>query len=516
MKWWVNTFLMLTLALSLPAADPAAEKQDEKPSAKDESKDEKEKDVGKDEKEDKDDDEPKIESPPETFVRNEVELPEDISNVFVIPLRDAIFEHITYTLRRGVKQAIAAEADLIILDMHTPGGSVAVTMDIFEILEKFDGPVITFINRDAGSAGVFISAATQRIYMHPMGTIGAAAPVFSTGGDIPETLAEKFKSFMGAKLRGICEKNGHNWAVIEAMIRMERELVIDGKVLSKEGELLSLTAAEAEKEYGDPPQYLLSAGTVDDIDALLVKIGAEGVEPTQVVSTGAESLAGWLNKIAPILMMIGLAGLYIEYKTPGFGVFGVIGILAFLLYFFGSYVAGMSGVEWIAVFFFGVALIAVELFVLPGTVFIGLSGIGLVILSIIMSGVDLYPNMPVVGNFDSISQSLNQSMQNFALGIIGGFLACWGLSRILPHTPYYGAVVSQGVSGVESVAAIAAEKKSRVGEVGDAISQLRPGGKAQFGDEILDVISAGDIIESGERIKIVSHSGADPVVEKAD
>lgn len=499
MKWWVNTLLMLALAVSLPAADSDAKKPDEKKAERTDAKE---------------DDALTTKSPSTGFVRKEIELPENISGVVVIPIRDAIFDHITYILRRGIKQALAEDADLIILDLHTPGGSVGVTEEIFQILEKFDGPVVTFINRDAGSAGVFISAATQRIYMHPLGTIGAAAPVLGSGQDIPETMNEKIKSFLSAKIRGIAERNGHNPELIEAMIRAEREFTIDGKVISKEGELLSLTASEAARTFGDPPQYLLSAGTVEDVEELLAKIGAEDVVPIVVEMTGAESLAGWLNKLAPLLMIFGLAGLFLEYKTPGFGVFGVLGILSFLLYFFGGYVAGMSGVVWIAVFFFGVALIAVELFVMPGTVFIGLGGIVLVIVSIVMAGVDLYPGAPVVGNFDSISKSLNASMQNFAFGIVGGILACWGLSRVLPHTSYYSAVVSQGVSGVESVAAIEEEKKSRVGETGLAISQLRPSGKAQFGDEILDVISTGEVIESGDEIRIVSHSGADPVVEK--
>ena len=506
MKWWVNTFLMLALALSLPAADSEAEKQKEKPA--------KEKSDDKGEKEDAEDKvTPKDGS---SFVREERKFPESISNVHVVPIRDVIDEHVLYTVRRGGKEAMAADTDVLVIDMNTPGGRVDITLKIFEVLEKFEGPIVTFINRDAVSAGAFICMASHRIYMHPQGVIGAAAPVMGGGQDLQETMDEKVKSYLTARVRALAEANGHNPAVIEAMIRKELELTMDGKVLCPEGQLLSLTSKEATREFGDPPQYLLSAGTVKDLDELMEKLGIVDVTPVVVEVTGAEQLAGWINSIAPILMMIGLAGLYIEYKTPGFGVFGVIGILAFMLYFFGGYVAGMSGIEWIAVFFFGVALIAVEVFVMPGTVFIGLGGIILVILSIVMSGVDLYPNVPVVGNFDSISQSLNQSMQNFALGTVGGILACWGLSRILPHTTYYSAVVSQGVSGVESVAAIADEKQSRVGEIGEAISQLRPSGKAQFGDEILDVISTGEIIESGERIKIVKHSGSDPVVEKID
>jgi len=54
---------------------------------------------------------------------------------------------------------------------------------------------------------------------------------------------------------------------------------------------------------------------------------------------------------------------------------------------------------------------------------------------------------------------------------------------------------------------------SRIGQQGVAVSNLRPGGKAQFGDEILDVISQGELISSGQKVRIVGNSGTEAVVE---
>jgi len=68
-------------------------------------------------------------------------------------------------------------------------------------------------------------------------------------------------------------------------------------------------------------------------------------------------------------------------------------------------------------------------------------------------------------------------------------------------------------SGVSTVAELEQKQKSRIGQVGVAISSLRPGGKAQFGDEILDVISQGDMIDKGQRVKIIGHSSTEAVVE---
>lgn len=431
--------------------------------------------------------------------------------VYVVPVREDIMPPLLYVVRRGVKEAMAAKADLLVIDMDTNGGRLDVAEEIMEIIDKFDGEVVTFVNEKAISAGAIISFSTDRIYMVPQGLIGDAAPVMGGGQDIPETANEKVKSFVTARLRSYAEANGHRGDVAEAMVRKERVLEIDGEVLAPEGELLTLTAKEAEAVYGDPPKPLLSSGTVKDLDELFEKLNVKPVEKVMVEPTGAEKLARLINAIAPILLMIGIAGIYIEYKTPGFGVFGTLGVLAFLIYFFGGYVAGLSGIEWLAVFFVGVVLIAIELFVFPGTIFIGLGGFALVLLSLVMSGVDMYPDMPAVPSLDA----MGVPMQNLVLAVLGGVLICYLLSKWLPHTHYYGMVVSRGVSGAVSVAAIEEVKRSRVGEVGTAVSQLRPSGKARFGDEVLDVISAGEIIESGQAVRIVRHSGSDPVVEAA-
>src|SRR5882672_1945694 len=163
-------------------------------------------------------------------------------------------------------------------------------------------------------------------------------------------------------------------AVIEAMIDKSTGLVltnvVDGVtnrvVISKEGDILTLTNTEAEKEYGNPPKKLLSSGTVKDIDALLKLLGYDGAERHDIKVTGMEKIGSWLNAISPLLLIIGVVGIYIEMKTPGFGIAGIIGISAFVLYFLGGYAAGLSGLEWIVVFVIGLALVIVELFVYPG------------------------------------------------------------------------------------------------------------------------------------------------------
>src|SRR5256886_9878974 len=274
--------------------------------------------------------------------------------VYVLPVRDDIMPPLVYLVRRGVKEAMEAKADLLVLDMDTNGGRVDVTEEIIGILNNFKGQTATFVNKKAFSAGAFISVATQKIFMAPLSVIGAAAPILMVPGgtpqDMPETMQAKMNSALRALVRTSAQKNGYNIEVVEAMIDKSKELRIGDKVLNEKGQILTLTNTEAEQEYGEPPKPLLSSGTVEDLDQLLKRLGLEAAARVQVQPSGVERLATWINMISPLLLIIGIAGIYIEFKTPGFGLPGIIGIVAFAVYFFGGYIAWLFRLVWVSVF----------------------------------------------------------------------------------------------------------------------------------------------------------------------
>src|ERR1043165_3008969 len=114
--------------------------------------------------------------------------------VFILPIRDDIMPPLVYLVRRGVKEAMDAKADLLLLDMDTNGGRGDVTEDIIEILNNFKGQTATFVNRKAFSAGAIISIATQKIFMAPQSVIGAAAPILLIPGGPPQDRSEEHTS----------------------------------------------------------------------------------------------------------------------------------------------------------------------------------------------------------------------------------------------------------------------------------------------------------------------------------
>ena len=435
--------------------------------------------------------------------------------VYVVPVRDDIMPPMTYVVRRGVKEAMEAHADLLVLDMDTNGGRVDVTEEIIGILGKFPGDTATYVNAKAFSAGAFIAVATRRIYMADEAVIGAAAPMLMIPGggpaELPATVEAKMTSGIKALIRAKAEKQGHNVEVIEAMIDRNKELVIDGKVLNPKGQILTLTSREAAQEYGDPPRPLLSAGTAGSLDALLEAAGYGGAVVTRIEPTGVEHIAFWLNAIGPLLLALGLIGIYLEFKTPGFGLPGTVAIVALLLYFAGGYIAGLSGIEWVAVFIVGVVLIALEIFLFPGTLALGIGGAVLVFVSLLMAGVDFYPGMgvPSVGDLPQF----RVPMRNLTIAGVLAAGGIWVLGLLLPRTPAYHILVSQGTSGTTSDAVRAREQRAQLGREGVAVSVLRPGGKAQFGEDILDVVTQGDMLGRGTRVRIIGHSAREAIVE---
>lgn len=435
--------------------------------------------------------------------------------VYIVPIREDIMPPLVYVVRRGVKEAMEAKADALILDMNTDGGRVDVTEEIIEIISKFKGPTFTYVNDRAFSAGAFISVATQKIYMAPQSVIGAAAPIMmSPGGTgaekMPDTVEAKMTSAVRALVRVQAEKNGHNIDVIEAMIDKTKELKIGDEVLNKEGNILTLTDRQAAKEYGDPPKPLLSSGTVESLDLLLAQLGFAGLQRVEIKPTGAEKVGIWINTIAPLLLIVGIVGLYIEFKTPGFGLPGIVGIVAFAIYFLGGYVAGLSAAGWVIVFILGVILVAVELFVFPGTLIAGIIGAVLMLVALIMGMVDMYPGSPVLPTLPD----LRDPLRDLSVAVVGSFVLALILAPFLPKTPLFRQLVSQTASGVSSVAALEEQQQARVGQTGVAISQLYPGGKARFGDELLDVITRGEMVEKNRPVKIIGRSGPNAVVEE--
>ena len=440
--------------------------------------------------------------------------------VVVIPVRDEIASPVLYILRRGLKEAIEQKADVVVLDMKTPGGALDVTFDIMEALAKFPGETVTFVNNEAMSAGAFISAMTGEIWFSPDGIIGAAAPVSATGQDVDATMKLKITSYLKARLRSISEGKGYRGQVISAMVDADYELKIEDKVLKPKGELLSLTASEAGKTYGEPAQALLAAGTAKNVDALLTKkFGANGYTSKRLEITWSERLAVLLNKVSPILMGLGLLALFIEFKTPGFGVFGITGIVCLTVVFLGSYVAGFSGHEPILVFGVGLLMVVAELIFFPGIAVVAVAGLVMMLGSLVWAMADLWPGVPLTVAWSG--DVFVQPLQNLGLGLALAVGLGLALAKFLPSGWVWDRlVVGSVVGGAAQVSGGAPESAGGVAALiglrGVAATALRPGGQVEIAGRRYEAAVAVGAIDAGAAVVVTGRSDFGLVVEKAD
>ena len=265
----------------------------------------------------------------------------------VVPLRGEISPPLLLFLRRAVKTAESAGAGAIVFEMDTYGGRLDAASEITSVLNHATIPTYMFINSNAGSAGSLIALATQHIYMSPVSAIGAAAPVLSTGEDLPATERDKTISYWSALIRSSALRNGHNPDLGEAFMTKEKEVKIGDRVVHPKGSLLTLTAQEATEKINGKP--LLADGIADSVEDLARKAGLKG-KLVSLDPSGFERLAFWITKLAPLLLLLGIICAYLEFKIPGASLPGIIAAFCFALFFLGHYLAGLAGWEVVAPF----------------------------------------------------------------------------------------------------------------------------------------------------------------------
>ncbi len=441
--------------------------------------------------------------------------------VKVIPVREAIAKPVLYVLRRGLKEAQAEGIHAVVIDMETPGGELGVTLEIMEAIDKFDGETLVYVNKEAISAGAIISSAAAEIHFAPGAVIGAAAAVSGGGAEIPETMKQKINSYLSARIRSVSEGKGLRAEVIKAMMDADYELRVGDEIIKPKGELLSLTAEEAARTYGEPPAPLLSAGTHADLESLLAaKYGKDGYSLARLEVSWSERLASWLSGLSPLLMGAGLLCVFVELKTPGFGVFGVVGGLLLAVVFFGHYVAGLSGHEAALVFLLGLALIAVELFVFPGTLVAGLLGALLILAGLVWSMVDVWPGeVPTLDADTFVSPVINVGLA-LVIAVVGGLL----LARFLPRGWFWDRLVLQTAVGDSTSPSArpwgeeAAPEggDSLLGATGVAVSALRPMGEIEIAHRRHEARADLGGIERGDAVRVVGRSGRVLLVEREE
>jgi membrane-bound serine protease (ClpP class) len=438
--------------------------------------------------------------------------------VYQIPITDMIEPSLVYILRRGLTEAEQVEADAVVFLLDTPGGRVDTTEEITRLIEAVNVPTYAFVEHNAISAGAIIALAADKIYMAPGSKIGDAMPIMASPQGGAQTLGEaereKIESYVDSLIRGIAQRKGRPEELASAMVRRSVEFKIGDEIISKEGEILTLTHLEAERRFviDGVEQPLLSEATVDDVPAMLEAIGLGNATVTVLEVSDVEKLARMIAMVSPLLLTIGMLALWIEFQTPGIGWGAVVGLCCLALFFFGHHIAGLAGQEEILLFVLGVILLLIEVFALPGFGLIGLTGLFLMFWSLLIS---MAPNLPDAPLMPALPD-LKLPIRNLAISLILSGIGMLFIGRFLPKSRSTSWLVLKESTSTTAGYTSADERPDLLGQTGRALTPLRPGGSAQFGQRRQDVVTRGDFIDTGARIRVREVHGSRVVVEAVE
>jgi membrane-bound serine protease (ClpP class) len=261
----------------------------------------------------------------------------------------------------------------------------------------------------------------------------------------------------------------------------------------------------------------LGAGIAKDLDALLTaKYGKDNYTVDRVQVTWSEQLAQYLTNWQPVLLGLGMLALFIEFKTPGFGVFGIAGIVLLGIVFLSSYAAGLSGHEPILVFAIGLLLVVAEIFFFPGTAIVAVIGLCLMLGSLVWAMADIWPNQPIEVNGSMFVRPLI----SLGLGLVVAILGAAAVARFLPKGWLWDrmilntAVVGNAQTDVTS-AGVSLTDQPMAGVRGVAVTGLFPSGQVEISGRRYEARVTIGSIEKGANVVVVGRSEFGLVVEKA-
>ena len=385
----------------------------------------------------------------------------------------------------GLEKAVQAQADYVLLDLNTYGGAVNAADSIRAAILHSEIPVVAFINMQAASAGALISIACDSIYMKTGSSIGAATVVDQTGKVMPD----KYQSFMRGMMRSTAQANGRDPQIAESM--------------TDTANVLSMTPTEA-----------IEVGYCEGICESEYEVAQKVIGDNAFIIKNMEDDMTWLDKVIQFLlnpllqsifMMIIIGGIFVEIRTPGIGLPLLTAIAGALLYFAPGYLGHLVSYWEILLFVAGIALIAIEIFVIPGFGVCGVTGILAVVASLAFAMVD---NIELF-HWDG---SLNLEPLLMPLGIViisasaAIFGSVWLVKKLYETRSFDHIALRQEMKSDEGFTGVVTGLETLVGETVTVFTDLRPSGKVITKDGRIyeATLKFGGFASKGNTLKVVS------------
>ena len=460
----------------------------------------------------------------------------------MIPLQEDINPLSGALLKRKFEEAVASGVDVIVLDINSPGGFTSITFELMDmLLDAKSVETVAFIERDAISGAALVALAADRIIMLPGARIGDAGEIVMGQDGAFRYTEAKSRSVLAQKARDTARSTGRTVALAEKMV--DKDMVVfrathrtDGTVRyfsDKEWKSMEDTddweRGRPIREAGEEMFFIANGAravelgiadeTIESREQLATTLGVS--EPIPVMERSwVDTLILILNSgvVTFLLLLIGMVALVIELSAPGIGLGGLASMLCFGLFFWSRFLGGTAGWLEVTLFVIGLSFIALEIFAFPGFGVAGISGITLTLGSLVMAsrrvvwpegnegwsdlGLDV---LTVVAAFAGFLVSL--VVLSHYLGDLPG------LSRLTLQPP----LAVDGPVGDAAIdeAQLPGWQRVEVGQVGKAISPLRPSGKIEVADFMVDVVTEGEFVEAGRDVRVIGKQGARVVVRPA-
>lgn len=455
----------------------------------------------------------------------------------VIDIEGPIFGSLKSYLNNRIEVAKRGGIDLIIFRVQSPGGSLDDSIELSRTIGSIDwATTIAYIPQEAYSGAAILVLGCDRVFMHPRAVLGDAGPI-QMEGDAFRFVEQKRVSAIAAVVGQLAEAKKRPAALAEAMV--DRKLTVfeatDKQTKARSyltSEQIKLPDTIAQFDIGPAlpetgldrfltvggmraVELSLSEGTFDSEAALLDRLKFESVQQTK--RTWVDSTVYLLNRpvLTGLLLLIGLIGLYVEMTVPGISVAGLVSLVCFGLFFWSHALGGTSGWLEVMLFALGVSLLALEIFVLPGTGLFGITGVLMVVLSLVMASQDfVLPTTSV--QWTTLRNNLLIVLGAVATVVIALIVQItyfeWipGLGRLRLEAP--DAVA--GPSAASSAMDTSGPALPELGAQGAAESVLRPAGKVRFGMQLIDVVTEGDFLDPGTQVEVVKREGNRVIVRR--
>ncbi len=424
------------------------------------------------------------------------------------------------------------QANFVCLWIDSPGGSPPDSMEMASYLAADLKPskirTVAYVPSQALSDAALIALACDQVVMGPAAILGGPGEHEPTAAEI--ALARQ------AMREVIAPRTARSWSLPVAMIDPELEVFRYTRAGAgaypeffsedelaqqpdrgqwKQGPRVTEPGKPFKTLGKDAPGYWLANYTVDSFAEFKEIYGLEN-DPAMLEPKWADFLVEVLASpgVSILLLVIAFVAAYVELHTPGIGLGGFVAAVCFALFFWGSFLGGTAGWLEVLLFLLGIACLLLEVFVLPGFGIFGLGGGALILASLVLASQTF-----VFPQNEYQFAELQRSLLIVALAGVGTLAAALLLNHWLPKTPLFNQMLLEPPAGQEAAEISRRESlahfESLLGQHGITTTPLVPSGKAQIGNQLVDVITDGEFIARSTEIVVVEVQGNHVLVRTA-